>query len=83
MTRSLTEGTKKWKHPTGQMLGLLEAAHARAMKYEPTSQFPGVDIDRIHFRRGLVSQRLIRKIRRDPMHQINRIALSIRALEPA
>jgi hypothetical protein len=36
------------KRLTGNALQLLNAAHAHAMQYEPTSLFPGLDIDEIH-----------------------------------
>lgn len=39
-----------WKFPVGSMLSLLETAHLHAAMYEPTPEFPGVDMDAIYKR---------------------------------
>jgi len=44
---------RRWTAPKGAMKTLRDAMHEHAMKYEPTSQFPGVDIDAIHHKREL------------------------------
>lgn len=54
---SPTRNGAKWKHPTGKMLMLLNAAHAQAMKHEPSREFPGVDIDAIHYKFGAVKKK--------------------------
>lgn len=51
LTDKAVRKAKKWRHPTGAPLCLLNAAHARAVLHEPTSEFPGLDIDAIYFKR--------------------------------
>lgn len=40
--------TDRVRHAPNIDLRLMEAAHAHALKYEATTEFPGVDIDAIH-----------------------------------
>ena len=48
----MTNTAKRWSYLwlQRQSKGLNGTALDRAMKHEPTPQFPGVDIDAIHYR---------------------------------
>lgn len=48
----------KRRYPSGAVRELLNAAHAKAMRMEPTAKFPGVDIDAIHYKRGAMQKPL-------------------------
>lgn len=78
----MTDRAKKsWKLQMGQTLALRTASHITALRTEVSPEFPGVDIDAIHYKRGAVRDGLRRP--ETPMQKLNRIAASIRALEPA
>lgn len=75
----MTDATKKWRLPMGPYAEMRNNAHARALRIEITPEFPGVDIDEIHYKRGMPRP----KQKTTPMQKISRIVQSIRALEPA
>jgi hypothetical protein len=49
--RRASYARNKWRLPMGQLHALRTHAHEQALLNEPTQQFPGVDIDAIHYKR--------------------------------
>ena len=72
--------SKPWKEPTGHTKALRDASMRAAWRIEAIAPFLGVDIDAIHYKRGAF---VVDRRPASPLRKLQRIALSIRALEPA